>query len=191
MAKQLVADLYGCSGLIDDPEAIKAAAHEAIKYVGANIVEECVHEFEPIGVIIVDLPDPNTEVLNKLYSNIFYRMCGGCLKDSGVLVVQSTSPYYATKAFWCINKTIESEGFNVLPYHLEVPAFGDWGFNMASKGELSEEISFDVDTRYISEDNVVALFKFGKDEEAQDVEINHLTKPVLMEYYNKAEELWD
>ena len=50
MAKQLVADLYGCSGLIDDPEAIKAAAHEAIKYVGANIVEECVHEFEPIGV---------------------------------------------------------------------------------------------------------------------------------------------
>ncbi len=50
MAKQLVADLYGCSGLIDDPEAIKVAAHEAIKYVGANIVEECVHEFEPIGV---------------------------------------------------------------------------------------------------------------------------------------------
>ena len=151
-------------------------------------LENCSEKYD---VIIVDLPDPNTEVLNKLYSNIFYRMCGGCLKDSGVLVVQSTSPYYATKAFWCINKTIESEGFNVLPYHLEVPAFGDWGVNMASKGELSEEISFDVDTRYISEDNVVALFKFGKDEEAQDVEINHLTKPVLMEYYNKAEELWD
>ena len=50
MAKQLVADLYGCGGMIDDPEAIRKAAHVAIKYVGAEIVEECVHEFEPIGV---------------------------------------------------------------------------------------------------------------------------------------------
>jgi len=151
-------------------------------------LEDCKDQYD---VIIVDLPDPNTEVLNKLYSNIFYRMCSGCLTDSGVLVVQSTSPYYATKAFWCINKTIESEGFNVKPYHMEVPAFGDWGFNMASRGELSEDISFDVETKYISDDNVIALFKFGKDEIDTDVEVNHLTKPVLMEYYNRAEELWN
>ncbi|WP_036608320.1 adenosylmethionine decarboxylase [Oribacterium sp. P6A1] len=50
MAKQLVADLYGCGEIIDDPEGIKEAAHSAIKYVGADIVEECIHEFEPIGV---------------------------------------------------------------------------------------------------------------------------------------------
>ena len=50
MAVQLIADLYGCSSIIDDEEAIKAAAHKAISYVGANIVEECIHKFEPIGV---------------------------------------------------------------------------------------------------------------------------------------------
>ena len=50
MAKQLVADLYGCGDIIDDPEGIKEAARKAIKYVGADIVEECIHEFEPIGV---------------------------------------------------------------------------------------------------------------------------------------------
>ena len=50
MAKQLVADLYGCGEIIDDPEGIKEAAHTAIRYVGAEIVEECIHEFEPIGV---------------------------------------------------------------------------------------------------------------------------------------------
>lgn len=142
-------------------------------------------------VIIVDLPDPNSEVLNKLYSNIFYRMCGNCLNDEGVMVVQSTSPYYATDAFWCISKTIESEGFNVKPYHLQVPAFGDWGFNMASRKELSEDIDFSVDTRYLTAENVKALFLFGKDEVASAVEINHLTKPVLMDYYNKAVEKWD
>jgi spermidine synthase len=105
--------------------------------------------------------------------------------------VQSTSPYYATKAFWCINKTIESEGMNVIPYHLQVPAFGDWGFNMASKRELSEEITFDVETRYLTSDNVASLFTFGKDEVNLDVDINQLTRPVLMDYYNKAEEVWD
>lgn len=146
---------------------------------------------EQYDLIIVDLPDPNCESLNKLYSNVFYRMCGNCLKDTGVMVVQSTSPYYATKAFWCINQTIESEGFYVKPYHLQVPAFGDWGFNMAAKRELTEELSFDVETRYLTKENAPALFCFGKDEMAQGVEVNRLTKPVLMEYYNRAVELWN
>jgi spermidine synthase len=142
-------------------------------------------------VIIVDLPDPNSESLNKLYSNIFYRMCKNSLKDTGVMVVQSTSPYYATDAFWCINKTLESEGFCVKPYHLQVPAFGDWGFNMVSRHEISENLQFDVETKYLSEENVSGLFLFGKDEIAGQVEINHLTKPVLMEYYNRAVEEWN
>lgn len=146
---------------------------------------------EQYDLIIVDLPDPNSESLNKLYSNVFYRMCKNCLKDTGVIAVQSTSPYYATKAFWCINKTIESEGMYVKAYHLQVPAFGDWGFNMASKRELTEDLDFDVDTKYLTRENVSALFRFGKDEMDDDVEINRLTKPVLMEYYNKAVELWN
>lgn len=151
-------------------------------------LEDCKEKYD---LIIVDLPDPNTEVLNKLYSNIFYRMCKAALAEEGVMVVQSTSPYYATDAFWCIHDTIASEGMQVKAYHLEVPAFGDWGFNMASKGELKEQLSFDVETKYLTEENVVALFRFGKDEMAKKVEINQLTKPVLMEYYNKAEANWN
>ncbi len=150
-------------------------------------LEECNEKYD---LILVDLPDPNSEVLNKLYSNVFYRMCKAVLNERGVLAVQSTSPYYATDAFWCINRTIASEGLYVKAYHLEVPAFGDWGFNMASDHELSEQISFDVETRYLTEDNVAALFCFGKDEISDKTDINHLTKPVLMEYYNKAEAAW-
>lgn len=56
--------------------------------------------------------------------------------------------------------------------------------------ELTEDIKFKVETRYLTEDNVVALFKFGKDEIASDVQINRLTKPRLMDYYNKAVEVW-
>ena len=142
-------------------------------------------------VIIVDLPDPNSESLNKLYSNVFYRLCKDRLEDSGVMVVQSTSPYYAKDAFWCINETIASEGLYVKPYHLQVPAFGDWGFNMATKADFVTDIQFEVETKYLSEDNVAGLFLFGKDEIAEQTEINRLTKPVLMEYYNKAVEAWN
>ncbi len=50
MAIQMIADLYGCSDILDDAEAITEVAHKAIEFVGASIVEECVHKFEPIGV---------------------------------------------------------------------------------------------------------------------------------------------
>lgn len=50
MAIQLIADLYDCSQMINDTDAIKEAAHQAIAFVGAKIVEECIHKFDPIGV---------------------------------------------------------------------------------------------------------------------------------------------
>ncbi len=150
-------------------------------------LETCTEVYD---VIIVDLPDPNNEALNKLYTNIFYRMCVSHLAQGGILNVQSTSPYYATKAFWCINKTIESEGLYVKPFHLQVPAFGDWGFNMASREELTQKNPLLTDTRYLTQENLSALFQFGKDEATDDVEINQLTKPILIQYYNEAARNW-
>ncbi|MBQ9984068.1 MAG: adenosylmethionine decarboxylase [Lachnospiraceae bacterium] len=50
MAVQIVADLYGCKSILDDLDAITDVAHKAIDYVGAQIVEECIHKFEPIGI---------------------------------------------------------------------------------------------------------------------------------------------
>lgn len=50
MAIQILADLYGCNEILDDMDEIKTIAHNAIEYVGAQIVEECVHKFQPIGI---------------------------------------------------------------------------------------------------------------------------------------------
>lgn len=141
-------------------------------------------------VIIVDLPDPNNESLNKLYSNVFYRLCKNSLASGGVLSVQSTSPYYATKAFWCISKTIESEGFNVIPYHLEVPSFGDWGFNIASVDSITHKFDYIVDTKYLTSDNTESMFCFGKDEISENVIVNSLSNPILIQYYFQADKLW-
>ncbi len=165
-------------------DRLRVVIQDAYQFLEANQ--------EKFDVILVDLPDPNNESLNKLYSNIFYRLCSNALTDDGILNVQSTSPYYAGKAFWCINKTLQSEGFFVKPYHLQVPAFGDWGYNMASKKQLDDEFHMAVETKYLSEQNIPALFLFGKDEiVTEELEINRLSKPKLIQYYLEAAGNWE
>lgn len=51
MAMQLIADLYGCDReILNDSEKIKEIAKRAIHKIGAEIVEECAHHFQPIGI---------------------------------------------------------------------------------------------------------------------------------------------
>lgn len=163
-----------------------------------NIINDDAYKYleknkEPYDVILVDLPDPNDETLNKLYTNVFYRLCANNLTETGVMAIQSTSPYYAKKAFWCINKTLEEEGLNVLPYHIEVPSFGDWGFQLVSKNKLDiKDININVDTKFLNKDNIKTMFVFAEDEKVNKDEIisNTLSRPQLITYYLEAEENW-
>ncbi|WP_010681218.1 polyamine aminopropyltransferase [Acetivibrio cellulolyticus] len=142
-------------------------------------------------VIVIDLPDPNTEVLNKLYTNVFYNYVKANLNKDGVAVVQSTSPYYAKKSFWCINKTLSTQFKNVIPYHIQVPAFGEWGFNLVYDGEVSTG-NLEIQTKYLTDENIKSLFVFGKDEKVDldTIKINDMFKPALIEYYNNDVENW-
>ena len=50
-ARQLIADMYGCSsGILNDPEIIKNTARRAVEMIGAEIVEESLHRFAPVGI---------------------------------------------------------------------------------------------------------------------------------------------
>lgn len=145
-------------------------------------------------VIIADLPDPNSETLNKLYTDLFYRLCSNNLSEQGVMSVQSTSPYYAPDAYWCINKTIGQEFAYVMPYHVQVPSFGDWGFQLASKREVSlGDIKLPSGGRFLSQSNLPGLFLFAEDEQPQKsrLSVNSLSEPRLLQYYLQAEKNWD
>ena len=146
---------------------------------------------EKFDVIIIDFPDPNNESLNKLYTNVFYNYIKANLTTDGVMVCQSTSPYYAKKSFWCINKTIQTQFTNVIPYHLQVPSFGEWGFNLAFNGQ-NEKKDLKVDTKYLTAENINAMFLFGKDEkiDTQQIEENNMFKPSLITYYNEEVQNW-
>lgn len=61
---------------------------------------------------------------------------------------------------------------------------------MASKEELDDDFSLEVETRFLTNERIPSLFLFGKDEMAAEVEINRLTRPYLMTYYSDAVKNW-
>lgn len=144
------------------------------------------------GAILIDLPDPNNEGLGKLYSRSFYRLVAQHLAPGGVMVTQATSPFYATDAFWCIVNTIEattlargsSERLHALPYHANVPSFGEWGFVLAALRPLRPEgIRIAVPTRYLTTALVPTLFVFPADIAHRPTPVNRLDNQVLVRLY--------
>lgn len=168
------------SGSLDD-KRVHVVNNDAFKYLENNIAL--------FDVVFVDMPDPNDETLNKLYTNVFYRLIRNHLSQYGVAAIQSTSPYFSPKAYWCIRKTVESEGLFTSGYHINVPSFGDWGFTVASRRPFNpEDIHLAADTRYLTEAMIPSLFYFAKDEQIDlnTIEVNTINHPVLLQYYQEG-----
>ena len=153
-------------------------------------------------VIIVDFPDPNTVELVKLYSREFYFKLKKVLAEDGMIAMQSTSPYHAKESFLCILRTVGSAGFSTLPYHDNVPSFGDWGWVLAWKS--AEPVSAVRDRigrmnafriaasrlRYLTPEVFKSSLAFGKTMlEPKRLEINRLMHPVLLQMY--LDESWE
>ncbi len=89
--------------------------------------------------VIVDLPDPDTPTLGRLYSTEFYALAARALAPGGLMVVQAGSPFSTPTAFWRTVATVRAAGYAVTPYHVHVPTFGDWGFVLAARGAASAD----------------------------------------------------
>lgn len=83
-------------------------------------------------VVLIDLPDPSRPSLARLYATEFYAAVARRLALGGVLVTQATSPYFTRRAYWCVVDAMEDAGLQVVPYHVNVPSFGEWGFVLGS-----------------------------------------------------------
>ncbi|MFQ5796080.1 MAG: polyamine aminopropyltransferase [Candidatus Bipolaricaulia bacterium] len=153
------------------------------------------------NVIMVDLPDPASIELAKLYSKEFYLKLKGRLSENGMIVTQATSPYHAKESFLNIRRTMEATGLTTLPYHDNVPSFGDWGWILAwssnrpledVKATLEHIDSFPVTTQYLTPELTRASLAFGKGmltpAPQHEDKINTLMHPVLLHLY--LEESW-
>lgn len=133
--------------------------------------------------VVIDFPDPTNHSLGKLYTSAFYRLLQKHLSESGAAVIQSTSPLFARRSFWCIVKTLESVGLRATPYHVYVPSFGEWGFVIASTHPYTRPEKYLENLKFLTAEIASSLFQFPKDMLPVDVEVNRLNNQVLVQYY--------
>ena len=142
-------------------------------------------------VVIVDFPDPNNFSLGKLYSTWFYALLQKAMHDETVVSVQSTSPLFARKSFWCVVSTMRTAGLFTLPFHALVPSFGEWGYVLARKQPFAppSQVSL-TGLRYLDDDSLRALFLFSADMGPLPVEPNRLNNQLLVQYYEQDWGRW-
>ncbi|MEM6960713.1 MAG: polyamine aminopropyltransferase [Myxococcota bacterium] len=138
----------------------------------------------PFDVLIIDFPDPNNFSLGKLYTSRFYALVRHTMHAESVLAVQSTSPYFARRSYWCIVNTIEQAGLYTAPYHAVVPSFGDWGFVLAKRHPFDTPQAPKIEgLKFLNETTMPLLFVFEPDAGSIDVEVNRLNTQKLVRYY--------
>ena len=142
---------------------------------------------EKFDVVIIDFPDPSNYSLGKLYSLNFYSTMQQLLSPDAVVVIQTTSPYFAPKSFWCINKTVMQVFPQIDAYHAYVPSFGEWGFTIAINGFGTNfnKINRTVDGLRFYNYQFEKFNYFSKDMISKDIEINRLDNQVLVRYFDE------
>jgi spermidine synthase len=139
---------------------------------------------EPFDVAIIDFPDPNTFALGKLYTRRFYQMVRQRLTPDAAITVQSSSPLFARKSYWCIMRTLESAGFSVRPYHAAVPSFlGEWGFALAALKPFDPPSKAPAGLRFLNDEAMASMFILSADLGPVEVEVNRLDNQSLVTYY--------
>ncbi|HYN42692.1 MAG TPA: polyamine aminopropyltransferase [Thermoanaerobaculia bacterium] len=134
-------------------------------------------------LVFVDFPDPNSFAVGKLYTKRFYGLLKRRLSPEGAFAVQSTSPLFARKSFWIIDRTIGAAGFATRPYHATVPSFGEWGFVLAAPKPFDRPARLIPHLRYLSDETLPALFSFGPDMARWEAPVNRLHDQVLVRTY--------
>ncbi len=110
------------------------------------------------------MPDPDATATAKLYSTEFYALVRRVLTPEGRMVVQAGSPYFAPRTFSCVLATVRSAGLGAVPYHVDVPSLGDWGFVLAGPG-IAPPLGVHAPgpLRFLSEDVLRAAAVFPAD----------------------------
>ncbi len=176
----------------------KAFYYKNVKVINSDAfvyMDNFIKNKKKFDLIVVDFPDPSNINLAKLYSWEFYKKLYKILSSDGVVSVQATSPYFASKTFLCIDKTLRNAGFNTIKYHYDIPSFGDWGFIIGYKyGKSLMEKRINnfslktINTYFLTDKLFKASLIFPKNwikTTEKNIEINSIFNPVIVRYYNE------
>lgn len=144
-------------------------------------------------VILADLPDPNDEGLAKLYSREFYELIKRHLSADGAFLTQATSPYFSNQSFWLIQRTMAAAGFETVPIHTHVPAFGEWGMILGTHRLVKpDELKINVPTRYLNQSVLPTLFIFDQDLRSKEsrTDVSTILQPSILTTYTAEANSW-
>ncbi|MDY6930814.1 MAG: hypothetical protein SVJ22_02715 [Halobacteriota archaeon] len=171
---------------------------EYIAMDGRKYVRDAIRNHREYDIIILDLPDPNDDLLATFYSLEFYLELYQLLSEDGIIATQATQADWALGAdgFVVIANTLEASDFPVVRMYTQyVPSFGNWGFAIASKRydpiQMTEsdidDLLEDVDTN--TYDGKVHLFLFAlppwleRDINEGLQLINTIDRPIIIREY--------
>ena len=159
----------------------KVSIHNCDAYIWAK------ENKEKYDVVIIDFPDPSNYSLGKLYSLNFYKTIRNILAEDAAVVIQTTSPYFAPKSFWCINRTVMQAFPQVDAYHAYVPSFGEWGYTIAMNGFANtfNQVNRRVEGLRFYNYQFDQFNIFSKDMISADQEINRLDNQILVRYFDE------
>jgi spermidine synthase len=163
-------------GSLDNPR-VAVLTEDAMNWLRGPSVDR-------FDAVIVDLPDPDTPVLGRLYSTEFYALVAHALAPGGLMVVQAGSPFSTPTAFWRTVSTIRAAGYAVTPYHVHVPTFGDWGFALAQRADVAPPPTVPSDApplRYLNQQVLDAAGVFSGDIGPRPVQPSTLENPRIVE----------
>jgi spermidine synthase len=155
-----------------------------VKIVNADAFKWLEQTQEHYDFVVADFPDPSNYSLGKLYTTAFYRLLERRLTARGMATIQATSPLYARTSFWCVVETIESVGLAAVPYHAHVPSFGEWGYVIVSRDPYRPPERLDPGLRFVSVEQLPAMFSFPRDMARVPAEVNRLTNQILVQYFD-------
>ena len=137
-------------------------------------------------LVVIDLPDPESEDIAKLYSVAFYQRVARRLSVGGVIITQATSPWFARRAFWSIGSTLDVVFDSVRPAAAYVPSFGLWGFFIAANHSLDKAVRKTVEGRYMNDQTLHDVLQLPSDLPRLQVEINQSHSLPIIEYYREG-----
>ena len=81
-------------------------------------------------------------------------------------------------------RTLESAGFHVRPYHAAVPSFGVWGFALCRRESFDPPHRVPPGLRFLTPGVLAGLFELPPDLGPLEVEPNRLDNQVLVRYHD-------
>jgi spermidine synthase len=165
---------------------VNVIINDAFQWIKQEVQKEP-SQRKAYDAVIIDFPDPSNYSVGKLYTLTFYKQLYNFLPQESAIVIQSTSPLFARKSFWCIHNTVKEAGFSTFPYHAYVPSFGEWGYVLAVKGEDPDLLftSTPKDLRFINDASMKNLFVFSPDISYIPTKIHKLDSQALVQYFDQ------